>query len=88
MTDTVPDHRYKDSEDPNKIEILKTNPHRGPLQKETWKNDCIDRKIPIMCIYKIVRVKFEVWGLQTRVEGWTHKVFIYSLIEILSKSFN
>lgn len=29
---------------------------------------------PIMCSYKLVTVKFEVWGLQTRVEQFVHKV--------------
>jgi len=29
---------------------------------------------PIMCSYKLVRVKFEVWGLQTRVESYLHRV--------------
>jgi hypothetical protein len=29
---------------------------------------------PIMCAYKIVRVRFEVWGLQTRVEDFTQRV--------------
>lgn len=27
-----------------------------------------------MCSYKLVSVKFEVWGLQTRVEQFVHKV--------------
>lgn len=27
-----------------------------------------------MCSYKLVNVKFEVWGLQTRVEQFVHKV--------------
>lgn len=27
-----------------------------------------------MCSYKLVAVKFEVWGLQTRVEQFVHKV--------------
>lgn len=27
-----------------------------------------------MCSYKLVGVKFEVWGLQTRVEQFVHKV--------------
>ena len=27
-----------------------------------------------MCSYKLVRVKFEVWGMQTRVEAYTHSV--------------
>ncbi len=27
-----------------------------------------------MCSYKLVKAKFEVWGLQTKVEQWTHAV--------------
>lgn len=27
-----------------------------------------------MCSYKLVTVKFEVWGLQTRVEQFVHNV--------------
>lgn len=42
---------------------------RGILQ-EGWR----DTKDPIMCSYKLVTVKFEVWGLQTRVEQFVHKV--------------
>lgn len=45
----------------------KTN--RGLLQ-EGW----INSQEPIMCSYKLVTVKFEVWGLQTRVEQFVHKV--------------
>ncbi len=26
-----------------------------------------------MCAYKTVRTKFEIWGLQTRVESWGQK---------------
>jgi len=29
-----------------------------------------------MCSYKLVRVKFEVWGLQTRVEAYVQRVII------------
>lgn len=42
---------------------------RGILQ-EGWR----DTQDPIMCSYKLVTVKFEVWGLQTRVEQFVHKV--------------
>lgn len=42
---------------------------RGMLQ-EGWR----DTQNPIMCSYKLVTVKFEVWGLQTRVEQFVHKV--------------
>lgn len=64
----MPDHKYKESEDPRKIEVKKTNPSRGPL-KEGWSND----KKPVMCAYKIVKTKFEVWGLQTKVESWSQR---------------
>lgn len=38
---------------------------------------------PIMCAYKIVRVRFEVWGLQTRVEDFTQRVNInFYLIQV------
>ncbi|XP_030067894.1 cytoplasmic phosphatidylinositol transfer protein 1 isoform X2 [Microcaecilia unicolor] len=42
---------------------------RGPL-REGWR----EHTRPIMCSYKLVNVKFEVWGLQTRVEQFVHKV--------------
>lgn len=35
-----------------------------------------------MCAYKIVRVRFEVWGFQTRVEDFTQRVeqpIVYSI---------
>lgn len=46
---------------------------RGMLQ-EGWR----DTQEPIMCSYKLVTVKFEVWGLQTRVEQFVHKVRSHS----------
>jgi len=33
-----------------------------------------------MCSYKLVRVKFEVWGLQTRVESFVQRVIITLLL--------
>lgn len=72
VNDPVPEHKYKESEDPKKVQILKTEPPRGPL-KETWKNDLRQENKPIMCSYKIVKTKFEVWGLQTRVESYSQK---------------
>ena len=31
VNDPVPEHKYKESEDPKKVKILKTNPPRCPL---------------------------------------------------------
>jgi len=66
-TERIPDYKYKESEDPCKFKSLKTG--RGPLTS-TWR----EYMKPIMCAYKIVRVRFEVWGLQTRVEDFTQRV--------------
>ena len=35
-----------------------------------WRENCD----PIMCSYKAVEVRLEIWGLQTRVEDFIHKV--------------
>ncbi|RUS90594.1 hypothetical protein EGW08_001682 [Elysia chlorotica] len=64
--DEVPSKHYKESEDLTKFKSKKTE--RGPLKKD-WK----DNSSPLMCSYKVVKVKFEVFGLQTRVEAFTHK---------------
>ncbi|XP_026063237.1 cytoplasmic phosphatidylinositol transfer protein 1 isoform X1 [Carassius auratus] len=65
--DEIPERYYKESEDPRYFKSEKTS--RGLLQ-EGWR----DTQDPIMCSYKLVTVKFEVWGLQTRVEQFVHKV--------------
>lgn len=76
VNDPIADYRYKETEDPSKITVNRTNPSRGPL-KDTWKTDLKNENIPLMCAYKIVKVKFEVWGLQTKVEACAQKVNIY-----------
>ncbi|KAJ8246007.1 hypothetical protein GJAV_G00262660 [Gymnothorax javanicus] len=65
--DDFPERHYRSSEDLQCFRSLKTG--RGPL-KEGWR----ENSQPIMCSYKLVGVKFEVWGLQTRVEQFVHKV--------------
>ncbi|XP_026327190.1 cytoplasmic phosphatidylinositol transfer protein 1 [Hyposmocoma kahamanoa] len=61
--DEIKPHHYKEAEDPKFFKSEKTG--RGPLV-EGWR----DTQKPIMCCYKAVSVKFEVWGLQTRVEDY------------------
>uniref|UniRef100_A0A671UKB0 Phosphatidylinositol transfer protein cytoplasmic 1 n=1 Tax=Sparus aurata TaxID=8175 RepID=A0A671UKB0_SPAAU len=58
--DEIPERYYKESEDLRYFKSDKTS--RGILQ-EGWR----DTQDPIMCSYKLVTVKFEVWGLQTRI---------------------
>jgi len=62
----VVEHKYKESEDPTKFKSVKTG--RGPLESG-WMQS---KDHPVMCSYKVVTVKFEVWGLQTRVESFVH----------------
>lgn len=64
--DEVPEHHYKEEEDLTLFHSKKTE--RGPL-KSDWQNTTK----PVMCSYKVVRVKFEIWGLQGRVESFTHR---------------
>lgn len=61
--DEIKPHHYKEAEDPKFFKSEKTG--RGPLV-EGWR----DSHQPIMCCYKSVSVKFEVWGLQTKVEDY------------------
>ncbi|CAG5046092.1 unnamed protein product [Parnassius apollo] len=61
--DEIKPHHYKEAEDPKFYKSEKSG--RGPLC-EGWR----DTHKPIMCCYKCVNVKFEVWGLQTRVEDY------------------
>ncbi|XP_063286833.1 cytoplasmic phosphatidylinositol transfer protein 1-like [Pelobates fuscus] len=65
--DEIPERYYKSTEDLRNFVSSKTG--RGPLQ-EGWRSNTR----PVMCSYKLVNVKFEVWGLQTRVEQFVHKV--------------
>ncbi|XP_023946915.1 cytoplasmic phosphatidylinositol transfer protein 1 [Bicyclus anynana] len=61
--DEIKPHHYKESEDPKLFKSEKSG--RGPLA-EGWR----DTEKPIMCCYKVVNAKFEVWGLQTKVEDY------------------
>lgn len=61
--DEIKPHHYKEAEDPKFFKSQKTN--RGPLV-EGWR----ESHQPIMCCYKSVSAKFEVWGFQTKVEDY------------------
>lgn len=52
----------KPNTDPSKFESKKTG--RGPLTNG-WK----DRETPMMCCYKLITIKFQVFGFQTKVES-------------------
>jgi len=58
-------------EDPKIFKSIKTG--RGPLN-ECWIENCISNKLPLMCAYKLCKVEFKYWGLQTRGERWIHEL--------------
>ncbi|KAJ9575163.1 hypothetical protein L9F63_025886 [Diploptera punctata] len=72
---------YVREEDPKIYVSQKTG--RGPLS-ETWLddywNECKGKKMPlangksIMCAYKLCRVEFRYWGMQTKLEKFIHDV--------------
>jgi len=66
ILDPIEEKHYKEEEDPKYFTSVKTG--RGPL-KEGWR-EVAD---VIMCSYKLVDVSFQVFGLQTKVEDWSHR---------------
>ncbi|XP_069686277.1 protein retinal degeneration B isoform X6 [Periplaneta americana] len=72
---------YVREEDPKIYVSQKTG--RGPLS-DTWLedywNECKGQKMPltngksIMCAYKLCRVEFRYWGMQTKLEKFIHDV--------------
>ncbi|EME29343.1 phosphatidylinositol transfer protein [Galdieria sulphuraria] len=50
-------------EDPTKFHSEKTG--RGPLAPDWY-----EHTEPVMCCYKVCKLQFKKWGLQTKVEQW------------------
>ncbi|XP_018118414.1 membrane-associated phosphatidylinositol transfer protein 2 isoform X2 [Xenopus laevis] len=73
VKDPIPPHEYKPEEDPKLYKSTKTK--RGPLS-EDWIEDHRDNigKYPIMCAYKLCKVEFRYWGMQSKIERFIHDV--------------
>ncbi|CAN9513190.1 unnamed protein product [Ophioblennius macclurei] len=73
VTDPIPPHEYKAEEDPRLYKSIKTQ--RGPLQDD-WIEDYNNNpgKTPIMCAYKLCKVEFRYWGMQSKIERFIHDV--------------
>ncbi|KAI1721521.1 phosphatidylinositol transfer protein [Ditylenchus destructor] len=69
VKDPISSHDYCPEEDPKIFKSTKTG--RGPLS-DNWVQEHLRDGKPIMCAYKICRVEFRYWGLQTRAERWIH----------------
>ncbi|XP_060699339.1 membrane-associated phosphatidylinositol transfer protein 2 isoform X2 [Hemiscyllium ocellatum] len=73
VKDPIPPHEYKTEEDPKLYKSFKTG--RGPLS-DNWIYECKNKpgKMPIMCAYKLCKVEFRYWGMQSKIERFIHDV--------------
>ncbi|XP_054905194.1 membrane-associated phosphatidylinositol transfer protein 2-like isoform X5 [Poeciliopsis prolifica] len=73
VTEPIPPHEYISEEDPKLYTSAKTQ--RGPLQ-EDWIVEYNNNpgKTPIMCAYKLCKVEFRYWGMQSKIERFIHDV--------------
>ncbi|XP_051017419.1 membrane-associated phosphatidylinositol transfer protein 2 isoform X7 [Acomys russatus] len=69
VKDPVPPNEYKTEEDPKLFQSVKTR--RGPLS-ENWIKEYKKQLLPIMCAYKLCKVEFRYWGMQSKIERFIH----------------
>ncbi|VDM78555.1 unnamed protein product, partial [Strongylus vulgaris] len=69
VKDPIASHDYCPEEDPKLYRSQKTG--RGPLP-ENWVEEFVKAGKPVMCAYKMCKVEFRYWGMQTRAERWIH----------------
>lgn len=65
---------YKKEEDPKLYKSSKTG--RGPLT-ESWKEEYTgpqQSKKAIMTAYKLCKVEFRYWGMQSKIERFIHDI--------------
>jgi len=73
--DPIDPTRYKVEEDPTIFKSQKTG--RGQLQRDWFKNNA---STPIMCSYKVCKVEFRYWGVQSRVENYIQRSAIRDIL--------
>lgn len=73
MKDYIPPHEYLAEEDPKLYQSLKTR--RGPLSDD-WIEEIQQDPAPaaVMCAYKLCKVEFRYWGMQSKIERFIHDV--------------
>ncbi|XP_068100525.1 membrane-associated phosphatidylinositol transfer protein 2 isoform X2 [Hyperolius riggenbachi] len=73
VKDPIPPHEYKPEEDPKIYKSVKTK--RGPLSDD-WIEEHRKNlgRCPIMCAYKLCKVEFRYWGMQSKIERFIHDV--------------
>ncbi|XP_062410095.1 membrane-associated phosphatidylinositol transfer protein 2 [Sardina pilchardus] len=73
VKDFIAPHEYLAEEDPRLYTSEKTL--RGPLTDD-WIQEIEDDpgKSPVMCAYKLCKVEFRYWGMQSKIERFIHDV--------------
>ncbi|KAM6165539.1 membrane-associated phosphatidylinositol transfer protein 2 isoform 2-T2 [Erethizon dorsatum] len=69
VKDPVPPSEYTAEEDPKLFQSVKTR--RGPLS-DNWIEEHKKRLLPVMCAYKLCKVEFRYWGMQSKIERFIH----------------
>uniref|UniRef100_A0A671PAC8 Membrane-associated phosphatidylinositol transfer protein 2-like n=1 Tax=Sinocyclocheilus anshuiensis TaxID=1608454 RepID=A0A671PAC8_9TELE len=73
VNDFIAPHEYLAEEDPKLYKSYKTQ--RGPLCDD-WITEINNNpgKMPVMCAYKLCKVEFRYWGMQSKIERFIHDV--------------
>ena len=73
VRDPIPPHEYLVEEDPKLYQSVKTR--RGPLSDD-WIQEINQHpdQNPVMCAYKLCKVEFRYWGMQSKIERFIHDV--------------
>ncbi|XP_069369475.1 membrane-associated phosphatidylinositol transfer protein 2 isoform X2 [Paralichthys olivaceus] len=73
VKDYIAPHEYLVEEDPKLYQSVKTK--RGPLS-EDWIEEINQDpgQNPVMCAYKLCKVEFRYWGMQSKIERFIHDV--------------
>uniref|UniRef100_A0A7N6B4G5 DDHD domain-containing protein n=1 Tax=Anabas testudineus TaxID=64144 RepID=A0A7N6B4G5_ANATE len=73
VKDYIAPHEYLAEEDPKLYQSVKTK--RGPLS-EDWIEEINQTlgQTPVMCAYKLCKVEFRYWGMQSKIERFIHDV--------------
>ncbi|XP_077675926.1 membrane-associated phosphatidylinositol transfer protein 1 [Eretmochelys imbricata] len=70
VRDPISPNEYKVEEDPKLYRSAKTG--RGPLGDD-WLEGAVAAG-PLMCAYKLCKVEFRYWGMQSKIEQFIHDV--------------
>uniref|UniRef100_UPI00398E8F41 membrane-associated phosphatidylinositol transfer protein 1-like n=1 Tax=Pristiophorus japonicus TaxID=55135 RepID=UPI00398E8F41 len=73
VRDSIPPTDYKPDEDPKLYRSVKTA--RGPLS-DSWIEERRTREgqALVMCAYKLCKVEFRYWGMQSKIEQFIHDI--------------